>query len=97
MFWTILLYIYLGISALTLILSILIMLDVTVKLKKKHPKAEYEKDSKISTVIAWIRLVLISLFPVLNLGLAITIILKWDDLATAMIKKAEDKIEDREK
>lgn len=95
MFWTILLYIYLGISALTLILSILIMLDATAKLKKKHPNAEYEKDSKISTVIAWIRLVLVSLFPILNIGLAITIILKWDDMATAMIEKVEDKLKDK--
>ena len=97
MFWTILLYIYLGISALTLILSILIMIDVTIKLRKKHPNAKYEKDSKISTVIAWIRLLLISLFPILNIGLAITIILNWDDLATAMIEKVEDKLEENEK
>lgn len=92
MFWTIMLYIYIGISTLCFLLNILLAINGYAKLKQKHPKATYEKEPKITFFVSWLRILIFSILPIINFILVCVYLFKWEDMLEEIINKTEVRI-----
>lgn len=83
----ILLYIYLGISIITLLMSILISATVVQKFKRWHSNLKVPKSSIASKWLAFLKLVIGSFIPIVNVGILWVYIFNGEELETRAILK----------
>lgn len=91
----ILLYIYLAISAVTLLQFLFVTMDASAKLKKRYPNISYDKSSFTETVSTWFRIILLSFMPFVNIIMSITFLFKYDDVIESTILKVHEKYKDQ--
>ena len=71
--------IYLITSILTFVFMILLSLDVIARIRKENPTFHCSESDTLTKIISWIRVILISFCPLMNLILLIFLIFKWED------------------
>ena len=91
----ILLYIYLVISAVTLLQFLFVTMDASAKLKKRYPNISYDKSSFTETVSTWFRVILLSFMPFVNIIMSITFLFKYDDVIESTTLKVREKYKDQ--
>ena len=91
----ILFYVYLVVSVVTLLQFILMIMDVTAKLKKRYPGISYEKTYLSEVLSTWFRLILFSFIPILNILMLSALLLKYDECIESTISKIYDKYKDQ--
>ena len=89
MFWTIVFYIYIGVSAFCFLLNILLAINGYTKLKQEYPNAKYKKEPKIIFFVAWLRIFIFSILPIINLYLVFVYLFKWEDMLEEIINKTK--------
>lgn len=79
--------IYLITSILTFIFMILLSLDVITRIRKENPTFHRSESNTLTKIISWIRVILISFCPLINLILLIFLIFKWEDFVNTTKNK----------
>lgn len=93
----ILLYIYLGISIVTLLMNILISVTVAQKFKRWYPNLKVPKSSIASKWLVFLKLVIGSFIPIVNVGILWVYIFNGEELeARAILKLYHKYMEDPE-
>ena len=83
----ILLYIYLGISAITILTHTFATLSVECEFKNRHPDIKVPKASLIQRIFTRFRVLVISFIPIVNLVMLLTYIFKYEKLVDSSIEK----------
>lgn len=92
-----LLYIYLGISILTLILYAFTTLDISFEFKRRYPNANIAKSHFIEKVSSCFKTVLVSFMPILNICMFFVLLFKGDELTEKSIQKVLSKSKEENK
>lgn len=81
------LYIHLGISVLTLLLSILAVIDISFEFKRRYPTAVFPKKSWASGLFSWVRFTIASFVPLMNIGLCLVYTFSYKSLQTRVLNE----------
>ena len=86
----ILIYINLVIAAITFVLFILSTIEATQKFKLKYPDIKVPKSTSAEKIGAFVRMVLSSLIPIVNICFLWTLIFHDSDIVDRSIRKMYD-------
>lgn len=83
--------IWLIVTIIVLGLFCILIFDGARKYKKKYPNCKLKKPTSVDITIAFLRLTLISIFPVFNFIMMLIIIFKYEKIIDMIMKVLEDK------
>lgn len=83
----IIVYIYLGISLMTLVLYSLASFDIANKFKIEYPGLKCRKKTFAGTIFSFLKMEVACFVPIMNIGLFWTIVFDYEDLEQRIIDK----------
>lgn len=93
----ILLYIYLGISVLTLLMYIFTVFDAAYEFKRRYPNVKNGKTHLMEDISAWSRAVIYCFLPIVNAFLLFSLLFNAETLKEHTIEKVYLKLTSKEK